>query len=142
MVALSKRRELAASWGPDSSIKGREKYPAVHIAYADAVAYVSWAGKRLPHPAVTVSLIGWMVMDGGDCAKAEETKAQALSSKGRRHFLKVRIRLDKKSKSVEAAFILFRVLVGAIRSARQEGAEAHAINISSACFIWDCRSYG
>ncbi len=48
MVALSKRRELAASWGPDSSIKGPEKYPAVHIAYADAVAYVSWAGKRLP----------------------------------------------------------------------------------------------
>jgi formylglycine-generating enzyme len=41
-----------ASWrhpdGPKSSIKGREKHPAVHIAYPDAVAYAEWAGKRLP----------------------------------------------------------------------------------------------
>ena len=41
-----------ANWrhpqGPDSDIKGREKYPVVHIAYPDAVAYAKWAGKRLP----------------------------------------------------------------------------------------------
>lgn len=41
-----------ANWrhptGPDSNIKGREKYPVVQIAYADAVAYANWAGKRLP----------------------------------------------------------------------------------------------
>jgi formylglycine-generating enzyme len=41
-----------ANWrhpsGPDSSIKGRENYPVVQIAYMDAAAYAKWAGKRLP----------------------------------------------------------------------------------------------
>ncbi len=31
-----------------ADIKGREKYPVVQVAYADAVAYAKWAGKRLP----------------------------------------------------------------------------------------------
>ena len=34
--------------GPGSDLKGREKHPAVHIAWHDAVAYAKWAGKRLP----------------------------------------------------------------------------------------------
>lgn len=34
--------------GPGSDLKGREKFPVVHIAYADAEAYAKWAGKRLP----------------------------------------------------------------------------------------------
>ena len=41
-----------ASWrhplGPESSIVGKERFPVVHIAYADALAYAQWAGKRLP----------------------------------------------------------------------------------------------
>jgi formylglycine-generating enzyme required for sulfatase activity len=41
-----------ASWrhplGPESSIDGKERFPVVHIAYADALAYAQWAGKRLP----------------------------------------------------------------------------------------------
>ncbi len=41
-----------ANWrhpeGPSSDLKGREKYPVVHIAYEDAQAYAKWAGKRLP----------------------------------------------------------------------------------------------
>jgi len=34
--------------GRTSSIKDRMDHPAVHISWADAVAYAEWAGKRLP----------------------------------------------------------------------------------------------
>ncbi len=41
-----------ASWrfpeGPGSSIRSRPDHPVVQIAYEDAEAYASWAGKRLP----------------------------------------------------------------------------------------------
>lgn len=34
--------------GPASTLDGREHHPVVHIAYQDAEAYASWAGKALP----------------------------------------------------------------------------------------------
>lgn len=34
--------------GPNSDIRGKDNYPVVQIAYADALAYAQWAGKRLP----------------------------------------------------------------------------------------------
>src|SRR5437762_11645390 len=41
-----------ANWrhplGPQSDIKGKEKYPVVQVACPDAEAYAKWAGKRLP----------------------------------------------------------------------------------------------
>jgi formylglycine-generating enzyme len=41
-----------ANWrhplGPQSDLKGKEKYPVVHIAYPDAETYAKWTGKRLP----------------------------------------------------------------------------------------------
>jgi formylglycine-generating enzyme required for sulfatase activity len=41
-----------ANWrhpeGAGTDIKGRDKFPVVHIAYPDAVAYAQWAHKRLP----------------------------------------------------------------------------------------------
>jgi sulfatase modifying factor 1 len=34
--------------GPESSLAGREQYPVVQVAYADAIAFAKWDGKRLP----------------------------------------------------------------------------------------------
>ncbi|MWC00067.1 formylglycine-generating enzyme family protein [Agromyces seonyuensis] len=35
-------------FGPGSSVDDRQRHPVVHIAYEDARAYATWAGKRLP----------------------------------------------------------------------------------------------
>lgn len=46
------RYQAGANWrrpeGPGSKINDRGNYPVVHVAYADAMAYAKWAGKRLP----------------------------------------------------------------------------------------------
>jgi sulfatase modifying factor 1 len=42
----------AACWhspeGRESSLKGRDEHPVVHVSWRDAAAYALWAGKRLP----------------------------------------------------------------------------------------------
>ncbi|WP_246173490.1 formylglycine-generating enzyme family protein [Limnoglobus roseus] len=45
-------RRTGASWrhpdGAESNLDGKDRWPVVHIAWPDAVAYAKWAGKRLP----------------------------------------------------------------------------------------------
>lgn len=46
--SLMKGADWRHPYGPKSSIKGLDDHPVVHITYADAQAYATWASKELP----------------------------------------------------------------------------------------------
>jgi formylglycine-generating enzyme required for sulfatase activity len=45
---LLKGADWRHPYGPRSNIQGLDNHPVVHVTFADALAYASWAGKGLP----------------------------------------------------------------------------------------------
>ena len=70
-----------ANWryprGPESSIDGLDDHPVVHIAYADALAYCTWAGRRLP------TTEEWEVAARGGLHDADYAWGEELKPSGR-----------------------------------------------------------
>jgi len=64
--------------GPGSDLTGRDDHPVVHVAYADAHAYATWAGKELPSEAQ------WEYAARGGLAGATYGWGDELAPGGRR----------------------------------------------------------